>query len=135
MTATRWYFSLAMCITGALALVRMVGAADAPKLDAVAEKGVTYLITKGQAADGSFTKQAGIGITALCTSALLRNGRGPNDPAVAKSLKVGQKVMVAVNPADPAEAERVNFVTAILSPFLMIAFGVIVVAYKLGLTK
>ena len=50
-------------------------------------------------------------------------------------LKVGQKVMVAVNPADPAEAERVNFVTAILSPFLMIAFGVIVVAYKLGLTK
>jgi len=87
MFATRWYFSLAMYITGALALVCTVGAADAPKLDAVAEKGVNYLITKGQAADGSFTKQAGIGITALCTSALLRNGRGPNDPAVAKSLK------------------------------------------------
>ena len=52
-----------------------------------------------------------------------------------QKLKVGQKVMVAVNPADPAEAERVNFVTAILSPFLMIAFGIIVVAYKLGLTK
>ena len=50
-------------------------------------------------------------------------------------LKVGQKVMVAMNPEHPEEAERVNAVTAILMPFLMVSFGIIVVLYKLGLTK
>ena len=52
-----------------------------------------------------------------------------------QSLKVGKKVMVAVNPDDPSEAERVNFVTAILTPLLMIGFGIVVVLYNLGLTK
>ena len=50
-------------------------------------------------------------------------------------LKIGQKVMVAMNPEHPEEAERVNVVTAILMPFLMVSFGIIVVLYKLGLTK
>lgn len=44
-------------------------------------------------------------------------------------LKVGESVEVAVNPDDPAEAERVNFVTAVVSPALMVAFGVIVVLF------
>ncbi len=52
-----------------------------------------------------------------------------------QNLKVGQKVKVAVNPDDPAEGECVNFITAIVTPLLMVAFGVIVVAYHLGLTK
>ena len=52
-----------------------------------------------------------------------------------QSLKVGKKVMVAVNPDDPDEAERVNFVTAILTPLLMIGFGIVVVLYNLGLTR
>ena len=52
-----------------------------------------------------------------------------------QSLKVGKKVMVAVNPDDPDEAERVNFVTAILTPLLMICFGIVVVLYNLGLTR
>ena len=50
-------------------------------------------------------------------------------------LKVGDKVVVAVNPENPEEAERVTFVTAILSPLLMLAFGVVVVLFNLGLTK
>ena len=50
-------------------------------------------------------------------------------------LKIGQKVMVSMNPNQPDEAERVNVVTAILMPFLMVSFGIIVVLYKLGLTK
>ena len=53
----------------------------------VAGRGINFLITKGQAADGSFSSQTGAGVTAICTTALLRNGRSPNDPAVAKSLK------------------------------------------------
>ena len=50
-------------------------------------------------------------------------------------LKVGAKVMVAVNPDNPAEAERVNLVTAIVTPLLMVAFGVSVLWYHLRLSK
>ena len=50
-------------------------------------------------------------------------------------LKVGQKVEVAINPDNLAEAERVNFVSAVLSPALMVFFGVVVVLFSLGLTK
>lgn len=50
-------------------------------------------------------------------------------------LKLGQAVEVAVNPDDPAEAERVNFVSALITPALMVAFGVIVVLFSLGLTR
>jgi squalene-hopene/tetraprenyl-beta-curcumene cyclase len=42
---------------------------------------------KGQAADGSYTAQAGPAFTAICTLALLRNGRTADDPQVAKGLK------------------------------------------------
>ena len=47
-------------------------------------------------------------------------------------LKVGERVEVAINPADPAEAERVNVVTAVLTPALMVAFGIIVVLASIG---
>lgn len=50
-------------------------------------------------------------------------------------VKIGDKLMVAVNPDDPADAERVNFVTAVLMPAMMVAFGVIVVLFHFGLTK
>jgi hypothetical protein len=50
-------------------------------------------------------------------------------------LRIGQEVEVAVNPDDPAEAERVNFISAVVSPVLMVLFGVIVVSYSLGLTR
>ena len=51
------------------------------------EKAIAFLTTKGQAADGSFNAAAGPGVTALVASGLLRNGRSPDDPLVAKSLK------------------------------------------------
>ncbi|HEX4148034.1 MAG TPA: prenyltransferase/squalene oxidase repeat-containing protein, partial [Pirellulales bacterium] len=51
-------------------------------------KGIDYLRTKGQAADGSYSAASDpIGITALVTAAILRNGRSAQDPLVAKSLK------------------------------------------------
>ncbi len=52
------------------------------------EKGVEFLINQGQAADGSFTKQIGLGVTALATIALLSHGRTVDDPAVKSALKV-----------------------------------------------
>lgn len=50
-------------------------------------------------------------------------------------LKIGESVEVAFNPADPAEAERVNFITAVVMPLMMVAFGIIVVLFALGITK
>jgi hypothetical protein len=47
-------------------------------------------------------------------------------------LKIGEKVEVAVNPDNPDEAERINLVTALVMPSLMVAFGAIVVLFALS---
>lgn len=52
----------------------------------IVSKGVSYLQSNGQASDGSYSPQVGIGITALVTTALLENGRSPQEPSIAKSL-------------------------------------------------
>ncbi len=49
-------------------------------------RGIDYLRVKGQAADGSFSSRAGIGPTALATTAMLSHGRKASDPTVAKAL-------------------------------------------------
>ncbi len=51
------------------------------------QKAVDFLRTKGQAKDGSFSAAASPAVTALVTTAVLRNGRTADDPLVAKSLK------------------------------------------------
>jgi squalene-hopene/tetraprenyl-beta-curcumene cyclase len=60
---------------------------DRAALDQAIAKGIDYLRVTGQAADGSYTAQAGPALTALCTLAVLSNGRSADDPQVAKSLK------------------------------------------------
>lgn len=50
-------------------------------------KAIAYLKTKGQSEDGSFSGFSGPGVTALVTTALLRNGLTPEDPVVVKSLR------------------------------------------------
>lgn len=52
----------------------------------VAAKGVAYLLTS-QAEDGSFSKAAGPAVTAICLTALLRNGLSPDQPGVARGLR------------------------------------------------
>ena len=59
---------------------------DPQKYNAVVQKAINFLNT-AQADDGSFSKQGGVGITALVATALLQNGRSANDPVVAKALK------------------------------------------------
>jgi squalene-hopene/tetraprenyl-beta-curcumene cyclase len=49
--------------------------------------GVDYLLTKGQAPDGSYSAETSPAVTALCVAGLLRSGKSPDDPAIAKSLK------------------------------------------------
>lgn len=54
---------------------------------AVVADGIEYLRTAGQAEDGTFTIQAGPGLTALALTALLRNDVPLDDPMVAKGFK------------------------------------------------
>lgn len=49
-------------------------------------KGVNYLIS-AQAEDGSWSAQAGPAITAIAATSLMRHGRTPQDPVVAKALE------------------------------------------------
>jgi squalene-hopene/tetraprenyl-beta-curcumene cyclase len=51
------------------------------------DRAVDYLRAKGRAEDGSYSAEAGPGVTAIATTALLRSGRSPDDPLVAKSLE------------------------------------------------
>lgn len=72
-------------------LAGQVSAADPVAFDANAyqkavDKAVDFL-SKAQAADGSFEAASGPGVTAVVVTGLLRQGRGPDDPLVAKSLK------------------------------------------------
>jgi len=46
-----------------------------------------FLRVKAQAADGSYAAHAGPGVTAVVTVGILRNGRSPDEPFVARSLK------------------------------------------------
>ena len=48
--------------------------------------GTTFLLEKGQAPDGSFSKQLSPAVTALCTSALLEHGVSQSDPKILKAL-------------------------------------------------
>jgi squalene-hopene/tetraprenyl-beta-curcumene cyclase len=50
-------------------------------------KAIEYFRTQGQAADGSYSAEAGPAVTAVATTAILKAGRTPDDPLVAKSLK------------------------------------------------
>lgn len=52
-----------------------------------ASKAIDFLRQKGQAEDGSFSRQAGPAVSSLVTTALLRSGLSVKDPMVAKALK------------------------------------------------
>ncbi len=76
-----------------IALIVFVGTSVAHAQDSKSDydkmvaKAIDYLKTKGKGPDGSYSKRAGIGVTALVTDSILRHGRSPDDPLVADSLK------------------------------------------------
>ncbi len=77
----------AILLTAAPAADNAPAKADPHLYQQTVQRGIAYLTSKGQAADGSYSAKISPAITALCTSALLRNGMSPDDPAVAKGLK------------------------------------------------
>ena len=60
-------------------------AQETVQVSSLVEKAVEYLAS-AQADNGSFSEDAGTGITSLVATALLRNGYSPEDSLVAKSL-------------------------------------------------
>lgn len=82
----------ALLATGILLLASALTANEpsSPARSAAIDKGIQFLATS-QATDGSFSASAGPGITAIITTAVLRCGRGVDDPLVAKSLKYLEK--------------------------------------------
>lgn len=59
--------------------------AEAPTAQELVDRGIEFL-RKSQAEDGSFSKQAGPGVTAIVATGLLENGVPADDPMVAKAL-------------------------------------------------
>ena len=62
-------------------------AADHQQYEQMVSRAIGYVGSQGQAEDGSFSAQAGPAVTALVATAMLRHGRTPADPLVAKALK------------------------------------------------
>jgi squalene-hopene/tetraprenyl-beta-curcumene cyclase len=81
-------FTGSLAVLGTASLVGWLRAADddAKTYEKMVAKGIAFLEST-QAKDGSWTAQAGPGITALIATAILRQGRSPDDPLLAKSLK------------------------------------------------
>jgi squalene-hopene/tetraprenyl-beta-curcumene cyclase len=83
-------FSIAAAIALSALVAPAARAADdetAKKYEQMIDKAVGFLATKGQAADGSYSAPAGPAVTALVTASLLRHGRSPDDPQIAKAIK------------------------------------------------
>ncbi len=84
--------ALAVGLLAGAASAADTGAGPDPKeVQAVLNKAIAYL-KQHQNEDGSFSpKLAGPGVSALVAAGLLRNGVGPNDPLVAKTLAYLEK--------------------------------------------
>ena len=60
---------------------------DAKAYQQAVDRAIRFLRFKAQAPDGSYSEAGMPGVTAVVTTAVLRHGRSPDDPLVAKSLK------------------------------------------------
>jgi squalene-hopene/tetraprenyl-beta-curcumene cyclase len=59
---------------------------DQRAFEQMVSRAINYLSTRGQLADGSFSRFSGPGVTSLVTTGILRHGRTPDDPVVARAL-------------------------------------------------
>ncbi len=81
-----WNWQLAIvCLFLSLSGDSRLLAADDAKLAPMVERGIAFL-ESSQADDGSYSSHVGTGVTSLATTALLRSGRTPQDPTIARSL-------------------------------------------------
>src|SRR5262245_36353570 len=93
----RGFLALVVCTLSLLSLsvlaadnVAATGAApqfDQQLYQKTVDRGVEDLLKEGQADDGAYSAKISPAVTARCVDGLLRSGRSPDDPAIAKSLK------------------------------------------------
>ena len=84
-------------------------AADAKELQA---KGVEYL-RSAQAEDGSFSAEAGPGVTAIAAAGLLASGVDASDPVVAKALAYLEKFIHEDGGVYPDGSAHKNYETCV----------------------
>jgi squalene-hopene/tetraprenyl-beta-curcumene cyclase len=87
----------------------LVFAADAKELQ---DKGIAYLRT-AQAEDGSFSAEAGPGVTAIVAAGLLASGVDAADPVVAKSLAYLEKFVHPDGGVYPDGSTHKNYETCV----------------------
>lgn len=88
-------------------------AVDGKAFEKAVTSGVEYLKNKGQAADGSFSAQAGPGVTALVLTGILRSGRSPDEPWIQKGLKYLEAQMQEDGGVSKADAFYRNYDTCL----------------------
>jgi squalene-hopene/tetraprenyl-beta-curcumene cyclase len=84
-----WVFLLGLALIaggGAALTAAETARLDASNYEQMVSRAIGFLATKGQAEDGAFSSQAGPGVTALVATAVMRHGRTPSDPLVARGL-------------------------------------------------
>ena len=77
------------------------------------DKAIAFLGTKAQASDGSFNSATGPAVTALVTTGILRQGRSPQDPVVAKALQYLEGFVRADGGIHAPETYHKNYETCI----------------------
>lgn len=98
-------------------IIHAQATAEGVDVAALVDKGAAFL-AKSQAEDGSFTKQAGPGVTALVAAGLLNNGKSADDPVVAKALKYVEGFVKPDGGIYPDGSRHQNYETCIA----MVAF-------------
>jgi len=101
----------ATLVPGQLALAQ--DKASDKSYEQMVNKAIEFLVTKSQDSDGAYNAKAGPAITALVTGALLKHGRSPSDPQIAKSLKYLEKFVRADGGIHAEETSHKNYETAI----------------------
>src|SRR5262245_13548039 len=87
MKFVRRLVALCLCVLSITEPTLAVDEAVSKRREQAIDKAMAYLPTQAQASDGSFNSAAGPAVTALVTAGVLRQGRSPDDPLVAKALK------------------------------------------------
>jgi squalene-hopene/tetraprenyl-beta-curcumene cyclase len=77
------------------------------------QSGVQYLLEKGQAEDGSFSKQLSPAVTAMCTSSLLEHGIPLSHPKVQKAISYLESLVQPDGGIYPAGSTLRNYETSV----------------------
>ena len=79
----------------------------------ITKNGVAYLLEKGQADDGSFSKQLSPAVTAMCTSALLEHGVPATHPQIKLSLAYLESMIQPDGGVYPLGSNLRNYETSV----------------------